>query len=63
MARAVAQEFWNRVRVSVAEQAEIIRTDLATKELQWKNTYSGRMMSRDELFSLGKHEILESMAQ
>eukprot|EP01134_Creolimax_fragrantissima_P007762 CFRG7762T1 len=62
MARAVAQEFWNRVRVSVEEQAEMIRADLATKELQWKNTYAGRMMSREELFQLGKHEIMESIA-
>jgi hypothetical protein len=42
----VSQEFWKRVRESVQQQAEVIRADLAKKELEWKNTYKGRMMTR-----------------
>lgn len=46
LARAVSQEFWKLVRESVQQQAEVIRADLSKKELEWKNTYKGRMMTR-----------------
>lgn len=46
LARAVSQEFWKRVRESVQQQTEVIRADLSKKELEWKNTYKGRMMTR-----------------
>lgn len=34
------------MRESVQQQAEVIRADLGKKELEWKNTYKGRMMTR-----------------
>eukprot|EP01137_Pigoraptor_chileana_P033463 Opistho-2@24364 len=62
LSRAVAREFWKQVRSSVERQSDIIRADLYNKETEWKNSFKGRVMSRDEVFQLGKHEILESVA-
>eukprot|EP00123_Amoebidium_parasiticum_P016511 comp23471_c0_seq1/m.39216 comp23471_c0_seq1/g.39216 ORF comp23471_c0_seq1/g.39216 comp23471_c0_seq1/m.39216 type:complete len:888 (-) comp23471_c0_seq1:214-2877(-) len=62
LSRAISQEFWKLVKDSVTQETEAIRGELTNKELEWKNKYKGRLMSRDELFQLGKHEILESVA-
>eukprot|EP01135_Chromosphaera_perkinsii_P004699 Nk52_evm10s294 gene=Nk52_evmTU10s294 len=62
LSRAVSVEFWKKVRTSVEREAELIKVDLNNKEIEWKNNFKGRIMSREEVFQLGKHEMLEKIA-
>ncbi|KJE94459.1 dynamin [Capsaspora owczarzaki ATCC 30864] len=62
LTRAVQKEFWRKVRSSIERQTELIKADLYNKETEWRNTFKGRVMSRDELFQLAKHDILENVA-
>ncbi|XP_063901427.1 dynamin-like 120 kDa protein, mitochondrial isoform X3 [Zophobas morio] len=61
LSRAVSREFWRLVKETVADHFEQLKADLTKKETEWRNSFKGRPMSRDELFQLGKHVILESI--
>lgn len=63
LSRAVSELFWDRVRETVAHEAREIGLALKKKETEWRNAYPNQhRQSRDDLYAMGRHLILENMA-
>eukprot|EP00051_Salpingoeca_urceolata_P031731 m.12712 g.12712 ORF g.12712 m.12712 type:complete len:998 (-) comp4343_c0_seq1:112-3105(-) len=63
LSRAVSELFWDRVRETVAYEARDIGMALKKKETEWRNSYPNQhRQSRDDLYAMGRHLILESVA-
>eukprot|EP00041_Stephanoeca_diplocostata_P002705 m.29306 g.29306 ORF g.29306 m.29306 type:complete len:925 (-) comp13698_c0_seq6:3131-5905(-) len=62
LARAVSKVFWETVHKSLSVQIAELSADLKRKENEWKSRYPGvPRMSREELFIVGRHRILEAV--
>ncbi|XP_064384998.1 dynamin-like 120 kDa protein, mitochondrial [Halichondria panicea] len=63
MVTAVTEEFWKMVRGSINDQALHFKTLRYNLEAEWRNRYpGGRTLDRDDLFELGKADILTEVA-
>jgi optic atrophy protein 1 len=63
MANAVTDEFWKMVQTSINDQALHFKTMRYNLEAEWRNRYpGGRTLDRNDLFELGKADILNHVA-
>ncbi|CAI8023878.1 Dynamin-like 120 kDa protein, mitochondrial [Geodia barretti] len=63
MVNAVTEEFWKMVTASINDQALHFKTLRYNLEAEWRNRYpGGRTLDRNDLFELGKADILNHVA-
>jgi optic atrophy protein 1 len=63
MISSVTDEFWSIVKDSVNEQALLFKTLRYNLEAEWRNRFPGeRTLDRNDLFELGKADILTQVA-
>eukprot|EP00040_Diaphanoeca_grandis_P023940 m.130923 g.130923 ORF g.130923 m.130923 type:complete len:950 (+) comp29511_c0_seq2:200-3049(+) len=63
LARAVSRSFWELVYESIQVELKKTNADLKKKENEWKSRYPGKhRMNRADLFVIGRHKVLESIA-
>ncbi|KAH9392594.1 Dynamin-like 120 kDa protein, mitochondrial [Tyrophagus putrescentiae] len=59
---AVSDCFWQMVKSSVEQQADLYKARKFNLETEWKNTFTNyRELDRDELFEIGKNQILDQI--
>lgn len=64
LARAVSATFWELLHKSMKEEASLVSAALKQKESEWSIRFPGqRRMTRHELFSAARHEMLEACSK